>query len=122
MKAISYHNYGSPDVLKLEDVARPVPDDDQVLIKVRAASINPLEWHYMRGTPYVGRLMGMGLRKPKVTRLGVDVAGQVEAVGRNVTQFSAHFPTIGLLRVWPTDAGRTACGHMFRIPQSVGAA
>jgi NADPH:quinone reductase-like Zn-dependent oxidoreductase len=87
MKAIVYCDYGPPDVLKLEDIARPAPNDDQVLIRVRAASINPLEWHYMRGTPYVGRLMGMGLRKPKVTRLGKDVAGQVEAVGSNVTQF-----------------------------------
>lgn len=87
MKAIVYCDYGPPDVLKLEDVARPAPNDDQVLIRVHAASVNPLEWHYMRGTPHIGRLMGMGLRKPKVTRLGRDVAGQVEAVGRNVTQF-----------------------------------
>lgn len=87
MKAIVYCDYGSPDVLKLEDLARPAPNDDQVLIKVRAASVNPFEWHFMRGTPYIGRLMGMGLRKPKETRLGRDVAGQVEAVGRNVTQF-----------------------------------
>ena len=87
MKAIVYCDYGSPDVLRIETIAKPVPNDDQVLIKVRAASINPLDWHFMRGTPYVGRVMGMGLRKPKDTRLGVDVAGRVEAVGRNVTQF-----------------------------------
>src|SRR5512140_3796669 len=87
MKAIVTCDYGAPDVLQLETIARPACADDQVLIRVRAASVNPLEWHYVRGTPYVGRLMGMGLRKPKVTRLGVDVAGRVEAVGPGVTEF-----------------------------------
>src|SRR2546427_8429869 len=86
MKAIGYRRYGSPDVLKHEDIDKPTVGDDQVLIKVRAASVNPYDWHLMRGTPYLLRLMS-GLRKPKVTRLGVDVAGQVETVGRNVTQF-----------------------------------
>jgi NADPH:quinone reductase-like Zn-dependent oxidoreductase len=86
MKAIIYCDYGSPDVLKLENVAKPVPDDNQVLVKVRAASVNPLDWHYMEGTPYVMRL-GVGLRKPKETRLGVDYAGTIEAVGKNVTEF-----------------------------------
>jgi NADPH:quinone reductase-like Zn-dependent oxidoreductase len=87
MKAIVYCDYGSPDVLKLEDVEKPVPGDDEVLIRVRAAALNPLDWHYVRGTPYLMRLMGVGLRKPKEIRLGVDYAGTVEAVGRNVTQF-----------------------------------
>ena len=86
MKAIVYRAYGSPDVLKLEDVERPTPADNEVLVKVHAASVNPLDWHYMRGTPYIVR-MDAGLRKPKVTRLGVDYAGTVEAVGKNVTQF-----------------------------------
>src|SRR5216684_3559587 len=86
MKAIVYCDYGSPDVLKLEDIEKPTPGDDQVLVRVRAASVNPLDWHYIRGTPYVMRL-GAGLRKPKVTRLGVDFAGTVEAVGRNVKRF-----------------------------------
>ena len=86
MKAIVYCEYGSPDVLKLEDVEKPAPGDDQVLVRVRAASVNPLDWHYIRGTPYVMRL-DAGLRKPKVIRLGVDYAGTVEAVGRNVTRF-----------------------------------
>src|SRR5438046_6698155 len=86
MKAIVYHRYGSPDVLELEDVEKPTPADDQVMIKVCAASVNPFDWHFMRAEPYIGRIM-TGLRKPKDTRLGVDVAGQVEAVGRNVTQF-----------------------------------
>lgn len=86
MKAIVYCDYGPPDVLALEDVEKPVPGDDQLLVRVRAASVNPLDWHLMRGTPYVGRAE-MGLRKPKNTRLGVDFAGTVESVGRNVTAF-----------------------------------
>jgi len=87
MKAIVYHDYGPPDVLRLEEVPKPVPNDDQVLIKVRAASVNPLDWHYMRGLPYVVRISGAGFFRPKVQRLGVDLAGTVEAVGKNVTQF-----------------------------------
>jgi NADPH:quinone reductase-like Zn-dependent oxidoreductase len=87
MKAVVYTNYGSPDVLEIRDIKKPVPNDDQVLIKVRAASINPLDWHFMEGTPYIMRALGVGLRKPKDPRLGVDMAGQVEAVGKNVTQF-----------------------------------
>jgi len=86
MKAIVYCDYGSADVLKLEDIEKPTPGDDDVLVRVRAAALNPLDWHYMRGTPYIMR-METGLRKPKVTRLGVDFAGTVEAVGKNVTQF-----------------------------------
>lgn len=87
IKAYFYRDYGSPDVLRLEEIEKPVPTDDQVLVKVRAASINPLDWHYMEGTPYVVRLLEFGLLKPKVTRLGVDMAGQIEAVGKNVTEF-----------------------------------
>jgi len=98
MKAIVYCDYGSPEVLRLETIAKPACADDQVLIRVRAASINPLEWHFMRGTPYIGRLAGMGLRKPKVTRLGVDAAGQVEAVGRKVTKFKPGDEVFGAAR------------------------
>jgi len=86
MRAIVYTEYGSPDVLQFTEVAKPTPKADEVLIRVLAASVNPLDWHFMRGTPYLVRIMA-GLRKPKVTRLGVDVAGQVEAVGENLTQF-----------------------------------
>ena len=85
MKAIVYRGYGSPDVLACEEIERPTPGDDEVLIKVRAASVNPLDRHIMRGRPYLLR-MGFGLRKPRI-RPGRDVAGRVEAVGRNVTQF-----------------------------------
>ena len=86
MKAIVYCDYGVAN-LKLEDVEKPTPADDQLLVKVRAASVNPYDWHFVEGTPYVMRAMGFGLRKPKDTHLGVDFAGTVEAVGNNVTQF-----------------------------------
>jgi NADPH:quinone reductase-like Zn-dependent oxidoreductase len=86
MKAIVYRCYGSPDVLRLEEVARPIVDDDQVLVKVHAAALNPLDWHYMRGTTYFMRL-SVGLGKPQDTSMGVDFAGTVEAVGKSVTRF-----------------------------------
>ena len=86
MKAIVYHCYGSPDVLKLEDVEMPTPADNEVLVKVHAASVNPLDWHYMRGSPYIMR-MESGIGAPKEPRLGVDYAGTVVAVGKSVTKF-----------------------------------
>src|SRR6266404_2374546 len=86
MKAIVYCDYGLAN-LKLENIEKPVPNDDQVLVKVRAASVNPYDWHFIEGTPKIIRLMGVGLRKPKDTRVGVDFAGTVEAVGKNVTNF-----------------------------------
>jgi len=97
MKAIVYHRYGSPDVLQWEEIEKPIPGDNEVLIRVRAASVNPLDWHFMRGLPYVVRIPA-GLRKPKVTGLGVDVAGQVEAVGRNVTQLKPGDEVFGSCR------------------------
>jgi NADPH:quinone reductase-like Zn-dependent oxidoreductase len=84
MRAIVYRQYGPPEVLRLEDIEKPAPRDDEVLIRIRASSVNPYDWHFMRGEPRVFRLM-MGLGKPKVPRLGADAAGVVEAVGRNVT-------------------------------------
>src|SRR5438046_1933548 len=96
MKAIRFCEYGSPDVLKFEDVEKPVPNDNQVLIKVRAASLNFIDPGLMRG-PLPLRLM-TGLRKPKNTRLGTDVAGQVEAVGKNVTLFKAGDEVFGVAR------------------------
>ena len=86
MKAVVYDTFGSPDVLRIEDVPRPVPDDDQVLVRVRAAALNPLDWHFMEGSPYLARLVSFGALKPTVTRLGVDFSGTVESVGKNVTQ------------------------------------
>jgi len=96
MKAIVYHNYGSPDVLKCDEIHQPVVKDDEVLIRVRAASVNPADWHLMRGKPYIVHLFA-GLRKPKI-RLGADVAGQVEAVGRKVTQFKPGDEVFGICR------------------------
>jgi len=86
MKAIVYHEYGSPDVLELEEIDRPVVKDDEVLVRVRASSANPADWHFMRGVPYVMRPQS-GLRKPKNGFLGRDIAGEVEAVGKDVTGF-----------------------------------
>src|SRR5438045_5009607 len=86
MKAIVYCDYGLGNV-RLDQIEKPVPKDDEVLVRVRAASVNPYDWHFVEGTPYVMRAMGVGLRKPKDIRLGVDLAGTAEAVGKNVTQF-----------------------------------
>jgi len=97
VKAAIYTRYGPPDVVQITDVEKPVPKDNEVLIRVRAASVNPLDWHFMRGTPYVVRL-GAGLRRPKITRLGVDLAGQVEAVGGNVTQCKPGDEVFGACR------------------------
>src|SRR6266567_6878563 len=86
MKAIVYTQYGSPDVLQLKEVEKPAPNDGEILVKIHAASANPLDWHLMRASPFFVRLEG-GLRKPKDPRLGADLAGRVEAVGNSVTQF-----------------------------------
>jgi len=85
MKAMVYTKYGTPDVLQLKEVEKPGPEDNEVLIKVHAASVNSWDWDLLRGTPFVNRLM-FGLLKPKVI-LGCDIAGRVEVVGRNVKQF-----------------------------------
>jgi NADPH:quinone reductase-like Zn-dependent oxidoreductase len=86
MKGIVHRCYGSAEVLKLEDIEKPKPADNEVLVKVHAASVNPLDWHYLRGTPYIVR-MDSGVGKPDNPRIGVDFSGTVEAVGRNVTRF-----------------------------------
>src|SRR5213592_629844 len=94
MKAIVYCDYGLAN-LKLADIAKPTPTDDQILVKVHAASVNPLDWHFIEGTPKIMRALGVGLRKPKDPRLGVDFAGTVETVGKNVTQFKAGDEVFG---------------------------
>ena len=86
MKAIVFTNYGPPEALQLIETETPTPKDHQVLVKVYAASANPLDWHRMRGAPFLARL-GEGLLKPKNPMLGADIAGQVQAVGSNVTEF-----------------------------------
>jgi NADPH:quinone reductase-like Zn-dependent oxidoreductase len=87
MKAIVYTKYGPPDVLRLKEVEKPTPQDDEVLIKVQAASLNAYDWHALTADIFLVRLMGFGLLKPKNKILGADIAGRVEAVGRNITQF-----------------------------------
>lgn len=100
MKAVVYRRYGGPEVLNWEEVEKPAPSDGQVLVRVRAVSLNPLDWHMMRGEPVPFRL-DMGLRRPKTGRLGVDMAGEVEAVGGKVTRFQ------------PGDAVWGACDGAF---------
>lgn len=95
MKAIVYDMYGSPEVLKLEEIDKPIVGDDDVLVHVRAASVNPYDWHFLTGMPYVVRPTA-GLRKPKVNRLGVDFAGQVEAVGKNVKELRVGDEVFGM--------------------------
>jgi NADPH:quinone reductase-like Zn-dependent oxidoreductase len=97
VKAIRYHRYGGPEVLELQDVDMPAIGDDDVLIRVRAASVNPLDWHTMRGVPYVVRATA-GLSRPKTNALGTDVAGHVEAVGSKVTQFQPGDEVFGTTR------------------------
>lgn len=94
MKAIVYRCYGPPEVLKYEDVVKPTPADNQLLVKVRAASINPYEWHFMHGTPYIMRL-GVGLGAPTDSRIGTDFSGTVEAVGKSVTRFKVGDEVFG---------------------------
>src|SRR3954447_3570853 len=94
MKAVLYCDYGLANV-KLEDVEKPTPTDNQLLVRIRAASLNPYDWHFIEGTPYIMRVMGVGLRKPKDIRLGVDYSGVVEAIGKNVTQFKAGDEVFG---------------------------
>lgn len=86
MQAFRYHEYGDPGVMRLERVDRPLPDEGQVLVRVRAAAANPLDWHELRGTPYVARVFAWGLRRPVDPRVGADFAGEVVAVGPGVTK------------------------------------
>lgn len=95
MKAIVRTRYGSPDVLELREIEKPVPKDNQVLVKVCAASVNPLDWHLLRGEPFLIRLMGFGLFTPKQQVLGADIAGRVEAVGKDVSQFKVGDEVFG---------------------------
>jgi NADPH:quinone reductase-like Zn-dependent oxidoreductase len=122
MRALVYRNFGSPDILKYEEIDRPTPGDDEVLVKVRAASINPLDWKIMKGGPWMVRLL-LGLGKPEIRRPGVDVAGEVEAVGRNVTQLQPGDAVFGACRgafaeyTTARAAGKRAA--LVRKPESV---
>jgi len=96
MKAIVRQRYGSPDILELKEVDKPTPKDNQVLVKVHAASVNPLDWHILRGQPFPIRMMGFGLLKPKNQILGADIAGRVEVVGKDVTLFKVGDEVFGM--------------------------
>lgn len=98
MKAIVYEKYGSPDVIQLKDVEKPIPTDDEVLIKVHAAAVNAYDWHFLTADIFLIRLMGGGLFKPKDNRLGADVAGRIEAVGKNIKQFKPGDEVFGMVK------------------------
>jgi NADPH:quinone reductase-like Zn-dependent oxidoreductase len=97
MKAIVFTRYGSPDLLEFREIPSPAPAADEVLVRICASSVNPLDWHFMRGEPLFIRLI-LGLREPKDTRLGVDMAGRVEAVGEKVTRFKPGDEVFGACR------------------------
>lgn len=98
MKAMTQNRYGSADVLELEEIDRPAALDDEVLVRVRAAGVGPDVWHLMTGRPYVVRLMGVGLRKPKARVVGRDFAGSVAEVGKHVAQFQPGDEVFGTCR------------------------
>src|SRR4051794_20973243 len=98
MKGIMHHKYGPPHGLELPDVDTPALTDDGVLVRVRASSLNAGDWYALTGTPYAGRLMMGGLRKPKGTAMGADFAGTVEAVGSAVVDFKPGEEVFGARR------------------------
>ena len=98
MKAIVYEKYGSPDVIQLKDIEKPTPKDDEILIKIHAASVNAYDWHFLTADIFLIRLMGGGLLKPKNTRLGADMAGRIETVGKNIKQFQPGDDVFGMVK------------------------
>lgn len=118
VKAIVYYQYGPPEVLRCEEIEKPIPADGEVSLKVRASSLNPYDWHFMRGEPYAVRLMA-GLGKPKNKRLGADVAGVVDAVGRNVSHFKPGDAVYGLCQGAFGEFVCTAESKLVKKPESV---
>ena len=114
MKAIVYTKYGPPDVLQLKEIEKPTPKDNEVLVKVHAASVNSWDWGLLRGTPFVNRLIVSGLFKPKYKILGCDIAGQVEGVGKNVKQFQPGDEVFGDL----TECGFGAFAEYVCAPEN----
>lgn len=112
MKAIVHHRYGPPEVLGLEEVPRPIPGDDDVLVRVHAASVNAGDWHLMRADPFFIRLIFGGILKPKFKILGSDLAGRVEAVGRNVTEYRPGEEVFGEV----SASGFGAFAEYARVP------
>jgi len=115
MKAMVYYNYGSPDVLKLKDIKKPVPNDDEVLVKVHAAAVTPLDWHFLTGTPYIARIMA-GLFKPKNNILGIDMAGRIEVVGKNIKQFQPGDEVFGKCNGGYAEYARAPVTELFLKP------
>ncbi len=118
MRALVQDKYGSTDVLQMADIAMPEIKDEQVLIRVRAASVNPLDWHIMRGSPFFIRLMG-GIRRPKQPTRGVDLAGVVEAVGSKVTQFEPGDRVFGTAPGALAEYAAASQDRIIRIPDGV---
>src|SRR6266498_383673 len=95
MKSIIQTEYGTPEILQLKTVEKPTPKDNQVLVKLHATGVNLRDWYLLTGHPFVVRLYTGGIRKPKTTTLGADIAGRVEAVGNKVTQFQVGDAVFG---------------------------
>jgi NADPH:quinone reductase-like Zn-dependent oxidoreductase len=119
MKAIVQDNYGSADVLEFREVERPVVGDDDLLIRVHAAGVDPGVWHLMTGLPYLVRVMGFGFLRPKVRVRGRDVAGTIEAVGRNVTQFKPGDPVYGICEGSFAEYACAKAEHFARKPANL---
>ncbi len=113
MKAIIVEKYGSPDSLKLRDFVKPIPNDDEVLVKIHAASVNAGDWHLLRGDPFLVRLM-FGLFKPKFKILGSDIAGVVDSVGSNIKEFKPGDEVFGDL----SESGFGAFAEFVSAPES----
>jgi NADPH:quinone reductase-like Zn-dependent oxidoreductase len=115
MKAIVYTEYGPPEVLQLKEVEKPAPKDDQVLVKIHAASVNYPDWSLLRGKPFLIRLMTGGLLKPKYKVLGSDVAGRVEVVGRNAKQFQPGDEVFGDI----SECGFGGFAEYVSVPENI---
>lgn len=115
MKAIIYESYGGPEVLQLRDIETPAVKENTVLVKVKAAAANPLDWHYLRGAPLVLRLMS-GLTRPKRTGLGADMAGVIEEVGPGVTDFAVGDEVYGVVNGAFAEYAIASCRYIARKP------
>lgn len=119
MKAVVQHKYGKPQVLRVVDVEKPTIEDDQVLVKVHAASVNPADWHYMTGTPILIRVGGGGLLRPKREIPGLDLAGVVEAVGAKVTEFEPGDEVFGESSQTFAEYAAVAERHVVHKPENL---
>ncbi len=111
MKALVYQKYGSPDVLELKEIEKPSPQDDEVLLKIQAACLNAYDWHYLTADIFLIRLTGGGLLKPNNPLLGADVAGRVEEVGKDITQFKVGDEVYGEVRHGKGGLAEYACAR-----------